>query len=851
MRSFYTIFVFMLNTDLPVNKIIPLLKAKLEKEPVVILQAPPGAGKSTVLPLTLINEKWLNGKKIIMLEPRRLATRSVAARMASLLKEDLAETVGYRIRFENKISKNTKIEVVTEGILTRMLQNDNALDSVGLVIFDEFHERSLNADLALALCTQIQQVLRNDLRILIMSATLDGAKLSSLLNNAPILTSEGRQYPVDIQYLNSDEKIYLHLRIANAIKKALREKTGDILAFLPGAGEIIRTQQILEEANSDISVQPLYGDLSQQKQQEAILPHPQKKRKVVLATSIAETSLTIEGITVVIDSGYSRLPRFDIQSGLTQLETVKVTKDAADQRAGRAGRLGPGTCYRLWSEGAHIHLIPNRKPEILEADLAPLMLELSLWGIQELNELMWLTTPPPAAVSQAKELLTQLGALQNNRITTKGKEMLQMPTHPRLAHMLIEAVAFQKNKPGEEFKSLACDIAAILEERDPLGKESGADLSLRIEILRKYRAGERVNADRRVLDRIERLSLSWRKLLKTETDNKAPAVFNTGKLLAAAYPERIAKRIDKNGSRYRLSNGRIANLNDGDPLSSEEWLAIAHLDAGSNERAPTGRAGKIFLAAAFDQKDLYDLAEESQIVSWDKQRGMVVGTIEKRVGNITLESKLLEKIDEAQRIQVLCDMIRENGLKILNWNESQEDLQARVLSLRAWRPNENWPDVSNEHLLDTLEEWLAPYLLKMNKLTEFQKLDLTQILHSSLPWELSQKLDALAPSKIKVPTGSMIKLNYFNDGSKIEMAVRLQEVFGLFETPTVNEGKNKVLLHLLSPGYKPVQVTQDLKSFWNKTYFEVRKDLLSRYPKHHWPLDPLTAEAMRGPKKKK
>ncbi len=829
--------------DFPINEIIPDLKVKLQKEPVIILQAPPGAGKSTILPLEIMNEKWLEGKKIIMLEPRRLATRSVATRMASLLNESVGETIGYRIRFENKISKNTKIEVVTEGILTRMLQNDNALDNVGLIIFDEFHERSLNADLALALCYQVQQVLRNDLRILIMSATLDGAKLSSLLNNAPILTSEGRQYPVSVQYLNTDEKVYLHLRMANAIKKALRENKGDILAFLPGAGEILRTQEILEQENSEISVQPLYGDLSQQKQQEAILPHPNGRRKVVLATSIAETSLTIEGITVVIDSGYARSPRFDIQTGLTRLETIKVTKDAADQRAGRAGRLGPGTCYRLWSEGSHIHLIPNRKLEISEADLAPLMLELSQWGIQNINELMWLTLPPQAAVSQAKELLNQLGALQNNKITARGKEMLQMPTHPRLAHMLIEAEHFQKNKPKEKFIALATDIAAILEERDPLNKESGADLSLRIETLRKYRLGDRVNADRKVLDRIERLAQSWRKLLKIEVENLAPNIFNIGKLLATAYPERIAKRIDKS-LRYRLANGRIVKLNETDALAQEEWLAVAHLDAGTNE-------GKIFLAAAFDANDLYELAEERQTVSWDKERGMVIGAIEKRVGNLVLETKAITKIDDVQRIQVLCEMIRENGLKILNWNESQEDFQARILSLRAWRPNDNWPNISNEYLLESLEEWLSPYLIKINKLSELQKLDFTQILHSILPWELSQKLDKLAPSKMEVPTGSMIKLKYFNDGSKIEMAVRLQEVFGMFETPTVNEGKNKILLHLLSPGYKPVQITQDLKSFWEKTYFEVRKELLSRYPKHHWPENPLTAEAVRGPKKRK
>jgi ATP-dependent helicase HrpB len=611
--------------NFPIVEIIPQLKQKLQEFPVLILQAPPGAGKSTILPLELLNEKFLDNKKILILEPRRLAARSVATRMADLLNENVGETVGYRIRFENKISKQTKIEVVTEGILTRMLQNDNALENVGLVIFDEFHERSLNADLALALCCQVQQVLRNDLKILIMSATLDGAKLSALLNNAPILTSEGRQYPVTIHYLNTDDKIHLHIRMANAIKKALREHSGDVLAFLPGAGEIIRTQEILETENYAISVQPLYGDLSQQKQQEAILPHPQGKRKVVLATSIAETSLTIEGITVVIDSGYARAPRFDLQTGLTRLETIKITKDAADQRAGRAGRLGPGVCFRLWSEGSHIHLNATRKPEILEADLAPLMLELSEWGIKNINELMWLTPPTTGAVSQATELLTQLGALNNHKITPRGKAMLQMPTHPRLAHMLIPA--FQSGReefePNKKFKALASDIAATLEERDPLSKESGTDLSLRIELLRKYRNGERVNADRRVLDRIERLAQSWRKLLKVEIDNTAPDAFHIGKLIATAYPERIAKRIDKTGLRYRLANGRIVKLNETDFLAKEEWLAIAHLDAGNNNE------GKIFLAAPFDSNELINIAEERQIITWDKQREMIVGAIEK------------------------------------------------------------------------------------------------------------------------------------------------------------------------------------------------------------------------------
>lgn len=828
----------------PINDIIPELKATLQTAPVIILQAPPGAGKSTILPLELLNEPWLNGQKMLMLEPRRLAARSVATRMASLLEEEVAATVGCRVRFENRVSKSTRIEVVTEGILTRMLQNDNGLEGVGLVIFDEFHERSLNADLALALCLQVQQVLRDDLRILIMSATLDGAKLSSSLSNAPVLTSLGRQFPVALNYLNPDESQPLPLRMARAIQSAYRKEQGDILAFFPGTGEIQRTLQLLEEEHIGANILPLYGDLSPAKQQEAILPDPHGLRKIILATSIAETSLTIEGITTVVDSGFSRVPVFDPRSGLTKLETVKVTKDAADQRAGRAGRLGPGVCYRLWTEGSHIHLSPHRKPEILEADLAPLMLELANWGVQNITELFWLNPPPVGNVSQAKELLTQLGALENGRITGRGKEMLQLPTHPRIAHLLMEAKHWQQQQPEIGYMALAADVAALLEERDPLQKESGTDLALRVEALRKWRSGGYANADRRVLERIERLAQSWRRLLKADADNDTQHIYAVGKLLAAAYPERVAKRMDKGGLRYRLSNGRIVRIAEADPLHSEEYLAIAQLDAGMAE-------GRIFSAAALDPSDLADLATEKQKVVWDKERNMIVSTIEKSVGGIVLESKPNPKIDGQQRIAILCSMIRDNGLRVLGWSEAQEQLQNRIGSLRAWRPAEPWPDVSDVQLLDTLEEWLSPYLISISKLTELQKLNLNEIIRSILPWELAQKLDTLAPAKLEVPTGSMIQLTYFPDGSKIEMAVRLQEVFGLFETPAVNEGRNKVLMHLLSPGYKPVQVTQDLNSFWNKTYFEVRKDLLSRYPRHHWPLDPLTAEAVRGPKKRR
>jgi ATP-dependent helicase HrpB len=820
----------------PVLEIVPQLKEQLTQQKIIILQAPPGAGKSTILPLQLLNEPWLANKKIIMLEPRRLAARSVAMRMASLLEEEVGKTVGYRVRFENVVSTQTRIEVVTEGILTRMIQTDNSLEGVGLVIFDEFHERSLQADLALALCYQAQQVLRDDLRIMIMSATLDGEKISAMLNNAPILTSLGRQFAISHKYIAVDKQDRLAVSTARVIKKALQEQQGDVLVFLPGAGEIKSVASLLETDAISTLVVPLYGDLPFKKQQEAILPHPHGQRKVVLATSLAETSLTIEGITTVVDCGYARVPKFDPRSGLTRLETVRVTKDSADQRAGRAARLGAGVCYRMWAEAINHTLQPTRQPEMLEADLASFVLELANWGIQNINELTWITQPPEGAVKQAQELLHSLDALADNKITTRGKEMLKLPTHPRIAHMLLSPVK-------RETECLATDIAAVLEERDPLPKESGADLSLRIEVLRKWRSGERVSAERSVLERIERLASSWRRIFKLEVDNRMPIDSEVGRLVSEAYPERIAQQQEKQSVRYKLANGRVVRLPDHDPLLRESWLAVAQLDAGSNE-------GKIFLAAPLNERDLIHRAKEIETVYWDAEREMIVALLEKRIGNTVLSSKPLHKISESQRIKILCEVIRKEGLRLLNWGEPQQEWQARVMSLRTWRPEEGWPDVSENALLNTSEAWLTPYLIQVSKRNDFNKLDLHAILTGLIPWELSNKLDKLAPAKINVPSGSHIKLNYQLDGSAPVMEVRLQEMFGLLETPSINEGRTKILLHLLSPGYKPVQVTQDLKSFWQTTYHAVRKELRMRYPRHHWPEDPWTAEAVRGVKKR-
>lgn len=820
----------------PVLDILQELKASLAKHPIVILQAPPGAGKSTILPLQLLDEAWLSGNRIVMLEPRRLAAKAVATRMASLKEQEPGETVGYSVRFESKTSSKTQLHVVTEGILTRMIQSDNSLDGIGMIIFDEFHERSLQADLALALSLQVQQVLRPDLRILIMSATLDSELLSSKLN-APVITSTGKQYDVERRYVNADADSPIHSRVARAVMKAMGDSEGDVLVFLPGAGEIMRTQQLLEEHNVGARIHLLYGDLPFRQQQEALMPDSGGARKIILATSIAETSLTIEGVKVVVDSGYARVPRYDVRSGLTRLETIRVTRDAADQRAGRAGRLGPGICYRLWAEATQHHLQPSRKPEIEEADLAPLMLELFNWGIRKVDELNWITLPPPGAVAQATELLAQLDAIDDNGvITTRGKEMLKLPTHPRIAHMLLMA----KDLKGDAI-TVACDVAALLEERDPM-RDGGADLSLRIDALRKYRSGERVSADRHILDRVEKLSASWRKLFNVKPSSTIVADEQVGELLAAAYPERIARQEGKHSERFKLAGGRVVRLPANDALTRESWLAVAHLDGGAGE-------GKIFLAAPLNENDLKHMAVEHQNVRWDRERQLLISSSELRVGGLVLSTRPGVKIETEKRVKILCDVIREHGLKFLGWGEEQEQWQARVMSLRKWRDLE-WPDVSEENLLKSLETWLSPYLENISKRSELEKLDLNVILDSMLEWELQRRLDHLAPKKIEVPSGSFIRLQYSMEGSDPVMEVRLQELFGLLETPTVNEGRVKILIHLLSPGYKPVQVTKDLRSFWKNTYHEVRKELHRRYPKHSWPEDPWTAKAVRGAKRR-
>ncbi|HEY0055662.1 MAG TPA: ATP-dependent helicase HrpB [Pedobacter sp.] len=827
--------------NLPITQTIPDVQKHLTHTNTLILTAPPGAGKSTLLPLALLNQPWLNHKKIILLEPRRLAASTIAHRMADLLGEQPGQTVGYRIRFENKVSRHTKLEVVTEGILTRMLHTDNALEDIGLIIFDEFHERSIHADIALALSREVQQILRPDLRLLIMSATLDVPQLAEMLK-APIVESKGKMYPVDIIYTNEQDLQQLPELTARTIAKAVKEQEGDLLAFLPGQAEIRKTAEILSRTLSSFAIHSLYGQLSHAEQQAALMPDPHGRRKVVLATSIAETSLTIEGIKIVVDSGYTRKQAFNPGNGLSALKTVQVSIDSADQRAGRAGRLSPGTCYRMWSAATQQRLAPYRTPEILDSDLTPLLLDLLEWGITDPSTLCWLNNPPANAISSAKELLQALGAISDGKITDHGKQIHRLPCHPRLANMLITA-----QQSGS--LALATDIAALLEERDPLDRQSaGADLNHRIEQLRRYRSqGHRApHAERgrdRKWEKVEKTAAAYRKLFSIAPDNTAADHFATGLLLAYAYPERIASAKDATNGLFQLANGQTASLNKEDDLAHEPWLTIAQLDAQKGQ-------GKIFLAAPLNPKDLTHLATETQNLRWDSRKQQLLATTDLRIGSIVLQSKALANPDPQQLEHIISETIKTEGQQLLNFTPQVEQWQNRVLSLRIWNPEQSWPDVSTQTLLQNNKDWLGPYFAQLRKADDFKKIDLAHILQHALPYQQQTLLNQLAPPAITVPSGSSIPLSYSAHGEAPILAVRLQELFGMLQTPSVNQGAINVVIHLLSPGYKPVQVTTDLRSFWQNTYFEVRKELKRRYPKHSWPENPLEAEAVRGVKRK-
>lgn len=818
--------------DLPITEVFNEVKEKLSANNTLIVNAPAGAGKSTLLPLALINESWLHDKKILMLEPRRLAARTIAIRMASLLGDGVGETVGYRIRFENRTSKNTRIEVLTEGILTRMLHADNALEGVGLVIFDEFHERSLYADVALALCREAQQILRADLRIVVMSATLNMPQLTQLLK-APVVISEGRQYPVNIFYVGGRDLALLPEMIARTVTEAIKQHEGDVLVFLPGEGEIKKCEAILRNKLRDFAIHPLYGQLTQSKQLAAIMPNRQGKRKVVLATSIAETSLTIEGVHIVVDSGLGRTQKFDPNTGLSRLETIEISKDSADQRAGRAGRLAPGVCYRMWTKADHNRLQNHRIPEIEEADLASLVLDMAMWGVDDIATLTWLSPPPAGALAQASDLLHQLDALDSNKITEHGKKIHHISCHPRLAHMLLMA-------QQEGALAHATDLTAVLEERDPLPKEAGIDIGLRIDALRKQRSQQRLD---KKMKHVEKIAAQYRQSFNIDVDNRAVDSLETGVLVAYAYPERIACARPGNNAQFQLSNGSLAMAGHKDALAHEAWLAVAHLNAREG-------MGKIFLAAPLNPRDLASMVRTKEIITWDTRKGGVVATTDLRIGSIVLQSKPMANPSKAQIVSAICDALKKEGRNLLDFNETTVQWQNRVLSLRTWQPNDQWPDVSTSALLENVSLWLLPYLEGIKKPEDLKKINLAEVLQNHLPYDKQKELLSRAPEKIKVPSGSFIPLKYHANGDAPVLAVRLQEVFGLATTPFINHGQNAVVMHLLSPGFKPVQITSDLASFWNGTYFEVKKELRIKYSKHVWPDNPWEEQAIKGVKRK-
>lgn len=785
-----------------------------------------------MLPLVLLDEAWLEGKKILMLEPRRLATKTIAQRMASMTGTELGDLIGYRIRFESAISKNTRLEVITEGILTRMLHSDNALENVGLIIFDEFHERNLHAEVALALSREVQQVLRPDLRILLMSATIDSAVLSELLGTK-VIESKGRQYPVEVNYLYEADEYAIGEDTARQIIPLTKKHEGDFLVFLPGQGEIKKAEEILRRALPEDIIVPLFGQLSPSEQNRAILPHQSGRRKIVLSTDIAETSLTIEGVKVVVDSGFAKSSKFDPRSGLSRLVLHRISKDSADQRSGRAGRLTAGHSYRLWSKATQAQLTEYRTPELMEADLTGLVLDMKAWGKQEIRSMTWLTPPPAGTLALAEKTLETIDAIVDGQLTIHGKEIHQLPCHPRIAHMLI--FAKKLNQLG-----LGTDIAAILEERDPLPADSGVDLNLRLEALRRFR--DRGASITRI-KKIDKVASSYRRMFDIKPENTPADPWQTGLLLAYAYPERIAAARPGNNAQFQLANGRIAQIGHRDDLAHESWLAVAHLDAREG-------MGKIWMAAPLNPKDLAPLLKMKEVIKWDRKKGGLLAHTEIRIGAIILGTRPLQKVVQADAKTAILEAIVEDGDLLLDFNEDVIQLIHRVQSLKKWNPDQNWPEWTVAILCETSENWLEPYLQNIQKNEDLKKLNLVQILENSLEFDQQKFLNQLVPKHLQVPSGSQIQIEYKPDGETPLLSVRLQELFGLLETPRVNGGKIPVLIELLSPGYKSVQLTQDLKSFWQNGYFEVRKELKRRYPKHEWPDDPIGAEAVRGVRRK-
>ena len=809
---------------LPVWNVVDEVNGLLAQHPSIVLTAPPGAGKSTLLPLTVLDA--VEEGRVLVVEPRRIAAIQIAERMSAMIGETVGNTVGYRVRFDTKVSASTRVEVITEGILLRMLVDDPTLDGISVVMFDEFHERSLASDTALALVREAQGIIRPDLRMVIMSATIDTDYICRSLN-APLVESQGRMYDVEIQHGEEATVYDCASQMASAIMKAHREQQGDILAFLPGQAEIMRCREILGDSLGSTSVLPLYGMLTPQQQRRAIMPSNEGERKLVLATSIAETSLTIEGVRVVVDSGFCRRMVFDPRSGLSHLDTVRISMDMARQRTGRAGRVGEGICYRLWSLATEHRMDDCRKPEIVEADLSSVILDISAWGAEDIMSLPWLTPPPQSNVAQARQLLLMLGAIDDNgRITAHGKRLASLPCHPRIAQMLLSAET-------DSLKALAADIAAILEERDILNTETDADINTRIALLRDARRTRRNGRWGRIINIAEQ----YRRLVRVAEDNDYPSPYDSGRLIASAYPERIA--VSDDNGKYKLANGNIVSLDSADDLIACPLLAVASLGT------------RIFLASPLSKDELKGIARWTDNVFWDGKQGRVVARRELRIGAVILDIRLLVDNDVRERItDAICLAARKDGLSMFSFSDSVQALQRRIAAVSSWHPELSLPDVSTEAVLSSVSEWLPLYIGKASTTAELRKINMQDVIWGMLTYEQQTTVDTLAPTHIVVPTGSRIRVDYRQGAEAPVLSVRLQECFGLTSTPCVDGGKRPVLMELLSPGFKPVQLTQDLANFWQSTYFEVRKELRRRYPKHHWPDNPLEAQAVRGVKRR-